>query len=128
MTPSRTLTMPPITRKTLAEFAEASGDHNPIHLDPEAARASGLDDVIAHGMLLAAYAGRAVEAVYPDCDIRDFSIRFTRTGRIGDVITVAVMSRKAGNDGEHLEVWAVDQNGEVKLEAELSIAARHKGA
>lgn len=40
-----------ITRADLRRYAEASGDHNPIHLDDAAARALGLEGVIAHGML-----------------------------------------------------------------------------
>lgn len=40
-----------ITREDLRRYADASGDHNPIHLDDEAARALGLEGVIAHGML-----------------------------------------------------------------------------
>ena len=39
------------TREQIAEYAEASGDHNPIHLDEEFARTVGLPGVIAHGML-----------------------------------------------------------------------------
>jgi len=35
----------------LAGFAEWSGDRNPIHLDPAAARAAGCDTVVAHGVL-----------------------------------------------------------------------------
>ena len=38
-------------RATLALFAGASGDHNPIHIDLDVARSAGLDDVFAHGML-----------------------------------------------------------------------------
>lgn len=40
-----------LTRADLRAYAEASGDHNPIHLDDDAARALGLPGVIAHGML-----------------------------------------------------------------------------
>ena len=52
------LNIPPITRTTLALFAGASGDHNPIHIDLDFARAAGQDDVFAHGMLTMAYIGR----------------------------------------------------------------------
>lgn len=45
-----------VTRADLWRYAEASGDHNPIHLDDDAARALGLPGVIAHGMLTAALA------------------------------------------------------------------------
>lgn len=36
-------------------FAHASGDHNPLHVDSEFARAAGFKDRIAHGMLLASW-------------------------------------------------------------------------
>ncbi len=39
------------TRAQIAEYAKASGDHNPIHLDDDFARTVGLPGVIAHGML-----------------------------------------------------------------------------
>jgi acyl dehydratase len=59
------LTLPtttyPITRQDLRRYAEASGDHNPIHLDAAAAVRVGLPDVIAHGMLVMALSLRMVE-------------------------------------------------------------------
>lgn len=44
---TRTVT---VDRALLVAYADASGDQNPIHQDPEVARAVGLPDVIAHGM------------------------------------------------------------------------------
>src|SRR6218665_1122215 len=52
------LQLPAISRTTLALYAGASGDHNPIHIDIDFARSAGLDDVFGHGMLSAAYVGR----------------------------------------------------------------------
>ena len=52
------MTHDPISRTTLALFAGASGDHNPIHIDIDFAKSVGLDDVFAHGMLGMAYLGR----------------------------------------------------------------------
>jgi len=46
-----------LSRDDLREYAEASGDHNPIHLDEATARSVGLPDVIAHGMLTMGLAG-----------------------------------------------------------------------
>jgi acyl dehydratase len=43
--------MGPVSRTTLALFAGASGDHNPIHVDLDFARRAGMPDVFAHGML-----------------------------------------------------------------------------
>lgn len=50
-----------VTRAHLVAYAEASGDHNPIHQDPEVARSVGLPDVIAHGMFTLALAARYVD-------------------------------------------------------------------
>ena len=52
------LELPPISRTTLALYAGASGDHNPIHIDLDFARSAGLEDVFVHGMLSMAYLGR----------------------------------------------------------------------
>ncbi|MCX4095829.1 MaoC/PaaZ C-terminal domain-containing protein [Nocardia sp. alder85J] len=66
-----------ITRTTLALFAGASGDHNPIHIDLDAAQAAGAGDVFAHGMLTMAYLGRALTNWIPQRRIVELSGRFT---------------------------------------------------
>ncbi|SPL88133.1 MaoC family protein [[Actinomadura] parvosata subsp. kistnae] len=76
MSGRRVLEAGPITRTTLALFARASGDHNPIHLDPAVARSAGLDDVFAHGMLSMAYLGRLLTGWVPQERIRSFRVRF----------------------------------------------------
>ncbi|WP_153393366.1 MaoC family dehydratase [Ornithinicoccus halotolerans] len=40
----------PVDRQRLLDYADASGDQNPIHQDEQVARRVGLPDVIAHGM------------------------------------------------------------------------------
>ena len=70
------LTPPPIDPLTLALFAGGSGDHNPIHLDPQFAQANGFEDVFAHGMLSMAYLGRLLSNWAPPERIREFSTRF----------------------------------------------------
>lgn len=85
-------TIEPITRTTLALFAGASGDHNPIHIDSDVAIASGLDDVFAQGMLSMAYLGRLLTDIFAPESIRSFGVRFaavtpvrgrpTTTGRV----------------------------------------------
>jgi acyl dehydratase len=57
---------PPALRQRLTQaridaYAEASGDHNPIHLDPDFARAVGLPSTIAHGLLTLGAAAAEVE-------------------------------------------------------------------
>lgn len=65
-----------ISRTTLALFAGASGDHNPIHVDLDVARSVGLPDVFAHGMLSMAYLGRLITKWVAPEAIRGYSVRF----------------------------------------------------
>ena len=70
------LTIGPISRTTLALFAGASGDHNPMHVDIDVAKSAGLDDVFAHGMLSMAYLGRLLTNWVAPEAIRSYSVRF----------------------------------------------------
>ncbi len=114
----QSLTMPPITRQTLAIYCGASGDHNPIHIDFDFARESGLDDVIAHGMLVMAYMGRFLTSSVRQDVIRAFDARFQAMTRVGDEITVhGRVAEKFIDDGTicvRLDLTAVNQDGEVK--------------
>lgn len=65
-----------ISRTTLALFAGASGDHNPMHIDIDVARSAGLDDVFAHGMLSMAYLGRLLTDWVDPQSIRSYRVRF----------------------------------------------------
>lgn len=65
-----------ISRTTLALFAGASGDHNPIHIDIDVARSAGLADVFAHGMLSMAYLGRILTNWVSPESIREYGVRF----------------------------------------------------
>ena len=75
---------PPLTRLTLALYAGASGDHNPIHVDLDFARRAGMPDVFAHGMLSMAYLGRLLTNWVPQQAIREFSVRFAAITQVGD--------------------------------------------
>ena len=66
-----------VTRADLVAYAEASGDHNPIHQDEEVARSVGLPGVIAHGMYTMALAARAVGDWFPGAEVVSLGCKFT---------------------------------------------------
>jgi acyl dehydratase len=119
------LQVEPISRKTLALFAGASGDHQPSHLDIDAARAKGRDDVIAHGMLMMAYLGRLLTNWAPQEKLRFFRARFiaitpvkaepTCTGRIASI--------ESGLATIELEIRLADGTPVVLGEAVVDIAS-----
>ena len=112
------LTVPPLTRQTLAVYCGASGDHNPVHVDIDFAKAAGLDDVIAHGMLIMAYTGRLLTNWAPQAAIRSFDTRFLAMTRIGDEITATgrVVEKFNNGDGDYvrIDLGTRDQRGESK--------------
>jgi acyl dehydratase len=120
------LDLPPITRQTLAVYCGASGDHNPVHVDIDFARESGLDDVIAQGMLVMAYCGRMLTQWVPQRAVRSFDTRFLAMTRVGDRITVSgtVVDKFAAGDERciRVEITARDQTGEAKTSGNAVIA------
>lgn len=110
---------PPITRASLALYAGASGDANTVHIDSDAARAAGFDDVFAQGMLVMAYMGRAVTDAVPLDRLRSFSTRFMSITRLGDRLTCTGNAGEAFQEGGERRVAIAlemkDQAGEVKL-------------
>ena len=68
-----------VTRADLVRYAGASGDFNPIHWSERFAVGVGLPNVIAHGMLTMALAGRLVTSWVGDPGaVVGYAARFTR--------------------------------------------------
>jgi acyl dehydratase len=68
-----------VTQEQIDAYAEASGDHNPIHVDPEFARSVGLPGTIAHGMLSMAILAEAASRWGGGYDrLQELSCRFAK--------------------------------------------------
>ena len=100
------------TREQIAEYAQASGDHNPIHLDDDFARTVGLPGVIAHGMLqMGLMATVAAEAAGGAERLRRLYCRFAGMVVPGDTVTFTAGPSAQGK----LDLRAVNQRGEPVL-------------
>ncbi|HEY2597793.1 MAG TPA: MaoC/PaaZ C-terminal domain-containing protein [Candidatus Dormibacteraeota bacterium] len=100
------------TKEQIAAYAEASGDHNPIHLDDEFARSVGLPGVIAHGMLQMGLAGTvAAEAAGGGERLYRLVCRFSGMVVPGDTVTFS--AEPAGPN--KLDIRAVKERGEAVL-------------
>ena len=67
-----------VTRRDLVRYAGASGDFNVIHWNERVAKSVGLPDVIAHGMLTMALAGRFLTEWAGDpAAVTEFGVRFS---------------------------------------------------
>jgi acyl dehydratase len=121
------LALLPLTRTTLALYAGASGDHNPMHIDIDFARAAGMPDVFAHGMLSMAWLGRLLTQWAPQRDLREFSVRFSAMTHVGErIVCSGRITEKLERDGERLVRVAVataNEAGAIKLTGEALVAA-----
>jgi acyl dehydratase len=107
-----------VTQDQINAYAEASGDHNPIHVDPDFARSVGLPGTIAHGLLdmgilteaVARWAGGYEQVASVTC-------RFSKPLLPGETVTCT--GRVVGIDESAglatLEVEAVSSSGERVL-------------
>ena len=118
--------IPPISRTTLALYAGASGDHNPMHIDIDYAKSAGESDVFAHGMLIMAYLGRGVTSFAPQSALRSFTTRFTAITRVGEkIIVTGKIAEKLEAGGEkrvRLELAAANDKGESRGAGEAVVA------
>lgn len=120
------LELPPISRYTLALFAGASGDHNPIHIDSDFAKQAGMPDVFAHGMLSMAYLGRLLTDWKPQSSLRKFSTRFAAITQLHDVVTcsgtVVEIIEAEGETLARCEININNQDGAATLVGEALVA------
>ena len=120
------LALPPLTRTTLALYADASGDRNPIHIDVDFARAAGLPDVVAHGMLSMAWLGRLLTNWAPQRALREFNVRFTALTHVGErIVCTGSVAEKLERDGDRLvrvTIATANEAGEVKVSGDAYLA------
>ena len=98
-------------RHQIAAYAEASGDHNPIHLDDNFARSVGLPGVIAHGMLQMGNLAVVAQEAAGGRPLRRLTCRFAGMVVPGDTVTFTAQQSRPGK----LELRAVNQRGEAVL-------------
>ena len=119
------LVIEPITRSTLALYAGASGDHNPIHIDLDFAKEAGMKDVFAHGMLIMAYLGKAVTNIVPQSNLKNFSVRFSSITNIGDILTCSGEVKKIEKNNSKkiivLDLIVSDEFGDIKISGAATI-------
>ena len=75
-----------ITQERLTAYSQASGDHNPLHLDPEFAATTQFGGIIAHGMLTLALVSEAMAKNYGKSWLESgaLKIRFKGAAYLGD--------------------------------------------
>ncbi|MCS6837720.1 MAG: MaoC family dehydratase, partial [Bdellovibrionaceae bacterium] len=78
-----------VTDQAVRQFAEITGDNNPVHLDDEYARTTRFGRRIAHGMLTAGYISRALAKHFGQGGIYlSQTLKFLQPVFIGDQLEI----------------------------------------
>ncbi|MGH7667506.1 MAG: MaoC/PaaZ C-terminal domain-containing protein [Candidatus Dormibacteria bacterium] len=105
-----------ISQAVIAAYAEASGDHNPVHLDPEYARRAGLPGTIAHGLLTLGTACAAVESwAGESAFVARVSCRFSAPVRSGEELVCSGRVATVSETIATVDLSAITGGGERAL-------------
>jgi acyl dehydratase len=112
-----------ITQEQLHDYAAASGDHNPIHVDPAFAAATPFGGTIAHGMLVLALIAEMMHAAHGDEWTRSgrLKVRFKAPTRPGDTVTASAEETKRRDEAVEYAVQCASQTGEVLIEGRATV-------
>ena len=109
----------PFNQNDLVNYAKASGDFNPIHLDKEFAKTMGLDNVIVHGMLIMAHLGNSIANSNSVSFLKHFSVQFCSITRLEEkLICKGEVSKIEKNNQKKiitLNLKVLNLSGEVKI-------------
>ena len=120
----RAQTIGPFDREALARYAVVSGDDNPLHLDPNAARAAGLAGPPVQGMLMLSCFEPLIMRWRRDLFIARLSGKFLRPVLAGDGIRMSgrvVRRQDVPRPGLILRLTARGPNDDLVILAEAAV-------
>ena len=116
-----------ITNQEVEAFAAISGDHNPLHLDPDYAASTPFGECIAHGMLTGALisAAIAMQLPGPGSVYLNQSLQFRAPVFLGDTLTVTleVTEKHGKRPWVTLSCTVENQDGKAVAKGESQVAA-----
>lgn len=113
-----------VTDKMVRQFAELSGDHNPIHLDDAYAAKTRFGRRIAHGMISGALISRSlVECIGMGGIYLGQSMKFVNPVFIDDKITVTIkiLAVRKEKGIATVETNVTKENGDMVVKGEAVI-------
>ena len=108
-----------VMQANINKYADASGDHNPIHIDQEFASKAPAKGTIAHGMLVLAYISQVLTSAFGVSWVSagKIDVRFKTPARPGDTLSISgKIIRIENSDGRkivHCDITCTNQGDEV---------------
>ena len=117
-----------IDSEMIDNFAQVSGDSNPLHIDSEYARRSGFKDQIAHGMLCSSLFSELVGVHLPgeNCLLTDTAVVFSKPVFINDEVIVdgSITHLSTAFKSVKIDATIINENSEVCVRAKIGVVVR----
>lgn len=113
-----------VTQEVINSFADASGDHNPVHVDTAFAASTMFKGTIAHGMLSAAYISAVLgtQLPGPGAIYMGQSLKFRAPVRPGDKVVTTCTVKEVIPDKKRVVLDTFCKVGDtVVLEGEATM-------
>lgn len=120
----------PFDREAVANYASVSGDDNPLHLDPDAAKAAGLAGLAVHGMLMLSCFETFIKDWRADLFIARLSAKFLQPVMAGEGIRMSgrvVRSRRDPRPELVLRLIARAPNNDPAILGEAEVVSQRPG-
>lgn len=103
-----------LTQADFNRFADLSGDHNPIHVDPAYSAATRFGATVSHGMLLFSVLRGLIHAHYPGAKLESQDLKFPAPAYADEPLT-ATLTPQAPAAGGRIELVTRITRGEEKV-------------
>ena len=116
-----------VTARDVELFAAVSGDHNPLHLDPEYAKQTQFGECIGHGMLIGAFLSAIIGLEFPGPGTVYLgqTLEFRSPIFLGDTLTfnLSVSEKHAKRSWVTMAVTVNNQDGKLVARGESKVIA-----
>ena len=119
----------PVSRKLqqsmLNAYADASGDHNPIHIDEAFAKTTQMGGTIAHGMLVLSFISEMMAGAFGRrwLESGSLEVRFRNPARPGDTVTASATPQAPKDSRLRYAVECVNDAGEQLITGTAEVDA-----
>ena len=112
-----------LTQEQIAHYADVSGDHNPLHIDPAFAATTQFGGTIAHGMLVLAFVSEMLTAAFGRAwlDSGRLKIRLRGPARPGDTVTATGSVTKVEDKHVTCAVQCRSSSGDVLIDGSAEV-------
>lgn len=113
-----------VTEQRIRQFAEASDDFNPVHMDEAFAAKTAYRGRIAHGLLSASFGSAVVGTILPGAGAIYLgqTLNFHKPVRIGDVVTARVTVASIDEAAARVVLRCdVHVDGELVMDGEATV-------